>query len=309
MKKTTERALIAIIALAALLLGTTADAARPAAAFKTPEEAFQALAAAIETPVEARSESMFGKNWREMLESGDDVADRQDALKTRAMILEKVAFEDIEGNRKVALIGNGGWPFPIPLVKEGELWRFDVAAGTEELLNRRVGRNELLTLATLHGFVDAQREYREAGHDGNPTAYAQKLWSDKGKHNGLHWPTAPGEPESPMGDLVAQAAGEGYRKENGTVREPYQGYLYRILTAQGKSASGGDKSYLEANGLMTKGFGAIAWPAIYGKAGVMTFIVNQQGIVFQKDLGEGTAAAAAAITAYDPDDTWDPTGD
>jgi len=309
MKKTTERALIAIIALAALLRGTTADAARPAAAFKTPEEAFQALAAAIETPVEARSESMFGKNWREMLESGDDVADRQDALKTRAMILEKVAFEDIEGNRKVALIGNGGWPFPIPLVKEGELWRFDVAAGTEELLNRRVGRNELLTLATLHGFVDAQREYQEVGHDGNPPAYAQKLWSDKGKHNGLHWPSAPGEPESPMGDLVAQAAGEGYSRDDDPDRDPYCGYFYKILKSQGKAAPGGEKSYLDAKGLMTGGYAALAWPASYGKGGVMTFIVNQQGIVFQKDLGEGTAAAAAAITAYNPDETWDPTGD
>jgi len=309
MKKTTERALIAILALAALLLGTTAHAASPSAGFKTPEEAFQALAAAIETPVEARSEAMFGKNWRELLESGDDVADREDALKTRAMILEKVAFEDIEGNRKVALIGKDGWPFPIPLVQEGPLWRFDVAAGAEELLNRRIGWNELLTLATLHGFVDAQREYQEVGHDGNPPAYAQKLWSDKGKHNGLHWPSAPGEPESPMGDLVAQAAAEGYSRDDAPAPDPYHGYFYRIVKSQGKSAPGGDKNYLDANGLLTKGFGAIAWPARYGKAGVMTFIVNQQGIVFQKDLGEQTEQAVPAITAYDPDGTWDPTGD
>ena len=307
MKKNSERALIASLACAALLLVTTARAASPAAAFKTPEEAFQALAAVIQTPVETQSEAMFGKNWREMLESGDGVADREDALKTRAMILEKVAFEDIGGNRKIALIGNDGWPFPIPLVLEGQLWRFDVAAGTEELLNRRIGRNEILTLATLHGFVDAQREYIEAGRDGNPPAYAQKLWSDQGKHNGLHWPSAPGEPESPMGDLVAQAAGEGYRRDDAP--DPYHGYYYRILKSQGRSAPGGEKSYLDANGLMTKGFGAIAWPASYGKAGVMTFIVNQQGIVFQRDLGEQTEKAALAITAYDPDETWDPTGD
>jgi len=251
---------------------------------------------------------MFGKDWRELLQSGDEVADREDALKVREWILEKVAFEDIEGNRKVLMLGNDEWPFTVPLDKEGELWRFDVAAGVEELLNRRIGKNELQTLATLHAFVDAQREYMEAGHDGNPPAYAQRLWSDKGRHNGLYWPSAPGEPESPMGDLVAQAAGEGYQND-AAVREPYHGYLYRILTAQGKAAPGGEKRYLDAKGLMTGGYAAIAWPAIHGNGGVMTFIVNQQGIVFQKDLGEGTAAAAAAITAYDPDETWDPTGD
>ena len=166
---------------------------------------------------------MFGKNWRELLQSGDEVADREDALKTREDILEKVVFEDIEGNRKVLMLGNAGWPFTVPLVKEGELWRFDVAAGAEELLNRRIGRNELLTLATLHAFVDAQREYREAGHDGNPPAYAQRLWSDEGQHNGLYWPSEPGEPESPMGDLVAQAAGEGYRNEDGRFANPITG--------------------------------------------------------------------------------------
>jgi hypothetical protein len=308
MKKTIERALVASLALAALLLGTTAHASSQAGTFKTPEEAVKALAEVIETPDEARTEAMFGKGWRELLGSGDAVADREDALKVREQILEKVAFEDIEGNRKVLFLGNVGWPFTVPLVKEGEVWRFDVAAGAEELLNRRIGRNELLTLATLHAYVDAQREYHEAGHDSNPPAYAQKLWSDEGRHNGLHWPSAPGEPESPMGDLVAQAAGEGYRN-NEAVRDAYHGYFYRILTAQGKSAPGAEKSYLDAKGVMTKGFGAIAWPSGYGKGGVMTFIVNQQGIVFQKDLGEQTETAAAAIAAYDPDETWDPTGD
>ena len=308
MKKNSDRALIASLALAALLLGTTARASDPTGSFKTPEEAVQALAEVIETPVEARSEAMFGKDWREMLESGDDVADREDALKTRAMILEKVAFEDLEGDRKVALIGNDKWPFPVPLVREGEFWRFDVAAGAEELLNRRIGRNEILTLATLHAYVDAQREYHQTGRDGNPPAYAQKLWSDPGRHNGLYWPSAPGEPESPMGDLVAQAAGEGYRDDE-AVRDPYHGYLYRTLTGQRKSAPGGNKSYLDANGLMTQGFAVIAWPASYGKAGVMSFIVNQQGIVFQKDLGEQTEKAVQTISAYNPDETWDPTGD
>jgi hypothetical protein len=194
-------------------------------------------------------------------------------------------------------------------VKAGELWRFDVEAGREELLNRRIGRNEITTLAVLHAYVDAQREYFAAGRDGNPPAYAQKLWSDEGKHDGLYWPSAAGEPESPVGEFVAKAAGEGYRRGTDPAPDPYHGYYYRILKAQGKSAPGGEKSYLDEKGLMTKGFAAIAWPAVYGQGGVMTFIVNQQGIVFQKDLGEETEKAAAAITAFNPDEGWDPTAD
>jgi len=309
MKKNRERALIASLALAALFLGTTTNASSLAGTFKAPEEAVQALAEAIETPVETRSEAMFGKDWRELLESGDAAADREDALKVRAMILEKVSFKDLEGNRKVVLIGKGEWPFPVPLVKEGELWRFDVAAGAEELLNRRIGRNEILTLATLHAYVDAQREYHAAGRDGNPPAYARKLRSDAGLHNGLHWSSAPGEPESPVGDLAAQASMDSPTEGDAPGPEPYHGYFYRTLTAQGKSAPGGEKSYLDAKGLMTGGYAAIAWPARYGKGGVMTFIVNQQGIVFQKDLGAETERAAPAIAAYDPDETWNPTGD
>ena len=296
-------------ALAAPLMAASSRAELPTAMFPTPEEAIQALSAAIDKPDEARSQALFGKDWREVLGSGDPVADREDALKVRAMILEKVAFEDLEGNRKVALLGDDEWPFPIPLVKEGELWRFDVEAGTEELLNRRVGRNELLTLEALHAYVDGQRLYVSAGRDGNPPAYAQKLWSDEGKHNGLYWPSTEGQEQSPAGEVVAAAAAEGYKRDNDVGPDPYHGYFYRILKGQGKSAPGGEKSYLDEKGLMTKGFAGIAWPARYGSSGVMTFIVNQQGIVFQKDLGEKTGEAAAAITAYDPDETWDPTAD
>jgi len=309
MKNNTNRALIASLAFAAVLITASAHASSPAGTFKTPEEAVKALAEVIDVHDDARTEVMFGKDWREMLLSGDDAADRQDALKVRAMILEKVAFDEAVGNRKVALLGNDEWPFPIPLVQEGELWRFDTAAGKEELLNRRVGRNEILTLATLHAFVDAQREFHEAGRDGNPPAYAQKFRSDEGRHDGLYWPTAQGEPESPFGDLAAQAAAEGYRRDNDPGPDPYHGYYYRILTAQGKAAPGGEKSYLDAQGLMTGGFAAIAWPARYHNSGVMTFIVNQQGIVFQKDLGAETEKAVEAISTYNPDDSWDPTGD
>jgi hypothetical protein len=307
-KKIIDRTLIASLALAMALAAAGVRAGTPTATFKTPEEAIQALAAGIEKPDEAVSAALFGKDWRDLLGSGDPETDREDALQVRAMILERVDFDDAEGSRKVALLGNDEWPFPIPLVQEGGLWRFDVAAGREELLNRRVGRNEILTLATLHAYVDAQREYRTVGRDGNPPAYAKKLRSDEGLHNGLYWPTAPGEPESPIGDLVAKAAtGAATQGDDGP--DPYHGYFFRLLTSQGKSAPGGAKSYLDEKGLMTGGYAAIAWPSRYGNSGVMTFIVNQQGIVFQKDLGAETEKAAAAITAYDPDETWDPTGD
>jgi hypothetical protein len=309
MKNNTDRAFIATLALAAFFLVATAQASSPAGAFKTPEEAVQALAETIESRDSARTEAMFGKDYRQMLLSGDEATDREDSLKVRAMILEKVSFDDAEGNRKVALLGKDEWPFPIPLVREGDLWRFDVAAGREELLNRRVGRNEILTLATLHAYVDAQREYHAAGRDGNPPAYALKLWSDEGLHNGLYWPTAPGEPESPVGDLLAKAAGGATRKGKGGEPDPYHGYFFRTLTSQGKAAPGGARSYLDAKGLMTGGFALIAWPGRYGNSGVKTFIVNQQGIVFQKDLGAETEKSVKSITAYDPDETWDPTGD
>jgi hypothetical protein len=310
MKNMRNRIRLASCAIAVFLLAAAAgDPVPPAGSFKTPEEAVQTLSANIEKRDDAVTEALFGKNWREMLGSGDEVADREDALKVRAMILEKVAFEDIEGERKVVLLGNDEWPFTIPLVKEGEFWRFDVEAGAEELLNRRIGRNELLTLATLHAYVDGQRYYVSVGRDGNPPAYAQRLWSDEGKHNGLYWPSAEGQEQSPAGEIVAAAAAEGYKRDNDVGPDPYHGYFYRILKGQGKAAPGGEKSYIDAKGLMTKGFAGIAWPARYGSSGVMTFIVNQQGIVFQKDLGEETEKAAAAVTAYDPDESWDPTAD
>jgi hypothetical protein len=194
-------------------------------------------------------------------------------------------------------------------VRAGGGWRFDVEAGLEELENRRIGRNELLTLATLHEFVEAQREYRSTGRDGNPPAYAQGLFSSGGKHDGLYWPAAPDEPESPLGPLVAAAAAEGYQQQDGAGPTPFHGYFYRLLRAQGPSAPGGARSYLDGRGLLTGGFALLAWPAKHGNSGIMTFQVNQQGLVFQKDLGPDTAAAAARITCYAPDESWDPTGD
>ena len=276
--------------------------------FATPEKAVAALGAFAGTGDIKRAEEIFGASGVELLRSGDDVADRQGALHAKELIQEKVAFEEKDKKTTVALFGNEAWPFPIPLVKERGGWRFDTEAGREEIENRRIGRNELSVLATLHAVVDAQREYFAGRHDGRSRTYAQRVISTKGKQDGLYWPTPEGKPASPLGPFVAEATAEGYSSGN-TEPKPYHGYYYRILTAQGANAPGGAKSYLDARGAMTNGFAMIAWPAKYGNSGVMTFVVDQRGLVYQKDLGDETASAAAAITAFDPDESWTPTGD
>ncbi|MEW6743867.1 MAG: DUF2950 domain-containing protein [Planctomycetota bacterium] len=277
-----------------------------AGTFATPEEAVQALVESTENA--ARAEELLGPGGFDVLKSGDDVADREDIVAVKGLILQRVAFKDSGEGRKIALLGHDAWELPIPLVSEGERWRFDVEAGKEEVLNRRVGRNELLTIATLHAGVDAQREYARQGRDGNAPAYARKWFSDPGKQDGLYWPVPEGELESPLGLLVAAAAAEGYQRSDERP-VPYHGYFYRILTAQGANAPGGAKGYVDAAGLMTGGFALLAWPATYGNSGIMTFQVNHLGIVFQRDLGPDTEQEAQRITAFDPDASWEPTGD
>jgi hypothetical protein len=278
------------------------------AGFATPEAAMTELADAIGSHDQERAERLFGPDGPEMLQSGDEVADREDAQRVQGYIREKVAFEERGADTRIALLGNEGWAFPIPLVRDGGSWRFDVAAGVEEIANRRVGRNELATLATMHAYVDAQREYASTEHDGQPCAFARTIFSSEGKHDGLYWPTAEGEPDSPLGPLVADAAGEGYEHKQGQVL-PFHGYYYRVLLEQGKSAPGGAKKFVDDKGRMTGGFALLAWPAKYGMSGVMSFVVGTQGIVYQKDLGEDTETAAAKLTSFDPDASWDPTGD
>jgi hypothetical protein len=293
----------------AAVMGLTAIAAcsrAPAGTFATPEAAVQALSDLIGSGDGSKAEEMFGADGVELLKSGDDVADREDADRVKAMILEKVVFEDLDEKTKAVVIGNEGWPFAVPLILEEGRWRFDAETGREELLNRRIGRNELLALASLHAYVDAQREYFSAGRDGNPPAYARRIRSSEGAHDGLFWPVQEGDVESPLGPLFADAADESLK---GAGPQPFHGYYFRILEGQGKNAPGGERSYLDKNGRMTRGFAAIARPAKYGNSGIMTFQVNQQGLIFQKDLGPETEAAVAAMKAYDPDDSWHPTGD
>ena len=296
--------------LLALALGaTSACKSTGPASFATPEAALIEFADTIGTHDQERAERLLGEGGPELLESGDEVADMEDALRVQQYIREKIAFEEQDADTRIALLGKDGWPFPIPLVREDGTWRFDVEAGAEEVANRRVGRNEISTLATLHAYVDAQREYATEKRDGQPCAFARVIFSSEGKHDGLYWPTAEGEPESPLGPLIAEAAEAGYEHKEGEGPLPFHGYYYRVLLEQGKNAPGGAKSFVDKNGQMTGGFALIAWPSKHGNSGVMTFQVNQQGIVYQRDLGPDTAAEVEKIKAFDPDSSWDPAGD
>jgi len=273
--------------------------------FESKEAAMEALVQAAERGDSGAMAAMLGPGGEEIVSSGDQVRDTHALELFVSIAREKTAFEDYEGE-SIALIGNSEWPLPIPIVQEEGSWRFDAAAAKDEILNRRIGRNELTTIAVCHAYADAQVEYARLERDGNPRAYAQRLRSAPGKHDGLYWEAAAGEEESPMGDLVAMAADEGYAMESKPAQ--YHGYIFKTLRAQGPNAPGGARSYVK-DGLMTGGFALLAWPIDYGNSGIMTFIVNQQGIVFEKDLGPETAKLAPAIEAYDPDDSWYPTGD
>ena len=300
------RVLCLTLAGAVVLAVSVACSPEPKGTFATPEEAVQAIAEIAGKGDTARIEEIFGPGGAEMLQSGDEAADREDGERVKAMILEKVAFEDDGEATKYVLVGNDAWELPFPLVQQEGRWRFDAEAGREELLNRRIGRNELQALASLHAYVDAQREYASLPGGDKPKGYARKFLSSEGTHDGLYWPAAEGEEQSPLGPFFAEAA---VTRDAGSGPQPFNGYYFRILEAQGKNAPGGERSYVDEQGAMTRGFGAVAWPAKHGNSGVMSFQVNQQGVIFQKDLGAETETAVAAITAYDPDESWAPTPD
>jgi hypothetical protein len=237
------------------------------------------------------------------LYSGDAVADKLRRDRFLAAYDEKNRLA-AEGQNMILIVGKDDWPFPIPLVKKGNGWIFDTAQGREELLNRRIGENELTVIQVLLAIVDAQREYaiKDRNRDGL-LEYAQKFISDSGKHNGLYWEAKQGEPQSPLGPFVARARSEGYKGKGDNTPVPFHGYYFRILTAQGKDAPGGAYSYF-VRGKMIGGFAVVASPAEYGSSGVMTFIVNHDGKVFQKNLGANTAAMAKSMKEYNPDKSW-----
>jgi hypothetical protein len=270
--------------------------------FGTPEAAVEALVAAARSGDGDAVLKVLGPDGKPIVSSGDPVADsniRQDFVS--AYDAKHVIEMEGDGTQTL-IIGEDDWPFPIPLINTAGRWQFDTNEGLDEILRRRIGRNELSTIQVSLAYVQAQNEYASLDPAGQGRGvYAQRIVSRPGKKDGLYWPTAEGEEPSPLGDLAAQAAAEGYK--TGSAPIPYHGYYYRILTRQGAAARGGAYDYL-AKDKMIGGFALIAYPAEYGNSGIMTFIVNQDGTVFQKDLGPKTTRLVHEITAFSPDDTW-----
>ena len=287
--------------VAAVVAVTAAEAPRT---YATPEEAVRALTEAVTAGNLDDVIAIFGPEGRDLAQSSEPATGRANRQVFAAAVAEQWHLADAGPNRKILVIGNEEWPFPVPIVKTGARWHFDTAAGKDEVLSRRIGRNELEAITTCRTYVTAQRRYARDAHDGKPAGlYAAKLASDPGRQNGLYWPDVRGQSRSPLGDLVAQAAADGQSLEGRTPSSPFHGYYFRILTAQGAHAAGGARSY-RAGGELSKGFALVAWPSQYDATGVMTFLVNQDGIVRQKDLGPDTATRIAAMTGYDPDASW-----
>jgi Protein of unknown function (DUF2950) len=271
--------------------------------FGTPEEATTALADAIKAGDRKALLEVLGSDGAKLVSSGDAVADRNLAKRFAAEYDRAHRLEG-GGGKVVLYIGPDDFRFPIPLVPDGITWRFDTRAGQEEILNRRIGRNELDAIQVCLAYVDAQREYYAEDRNADGLReYAQRFGSTPGKRDGLYWETKPGETSSPLGPMVARARAEGYGPRRGGRAAPYHGYYYRILTAQGPNAPGGAYSYL-AHGRMIGGFALVAFPARYGVSGVMTFIVNHDGTVYERDLGPNTAAVARAMKRFNPDRGW-----
>jgi hypothetical protein len=273
--------------------------------FKSPQEAFNTLLSAARENDTMELLAIFGPGSTDLISSGDAVADTHARERFVKAAQEKVDFSKLDDNSKLALIGKDGWCFPIPIVKKGKGWVFLTDDGKEEIINRRIGRNELNTIQVSLAFLNAQREYAAVDRDGDGVLqYAQNFVSQKGMKDGLYWEAAPGEERSPLGPFFARATEEGYSYVKDDKPLPYYGYYFRMLKSQGAGAPGGTIDYV-ADGKMTAGFALLAYPAQYGVSGVMTFMVNQQGVVYEKDLGTETEAAAKALTAYDPDNTWE----
>jgi len=275
--------------------------------FASPEEAVAALRLATAAADTNALRDILGSG-AEDLQNRDRIQARTELKTFSSALTETNHLVHVSDRRVILEVGDDLWPFPVPIVKSDGGWFFDTDAGKDELLNRRVGKNELATLPTMRAYVDAQREYASNDHDGDEVLeFAQRLVSSPGKEDGLYWPPEFEGDESPLGPLVAFAQAEGYspelRDEKEVERGPFHGYYFKILTRQGKHAPGGKHDYI-VNGNMIGGFAMVAWPAEYGSSGVMTFIVNQQGRVYQKDLGPKTSKLAGTMKAYDPDPSW-----
>jgi hypothetical protein len=274
--------------------------------YASPEEAVKALIDAVKANNKEELLAIFGPGGKDIISSGDEVADENARERFLSDYEKKNKLENTTPDTVILDIGSEDWPFPIPIVKKGKVWVFDTQEGKDELLNRRIGRNELNTIEVMHAYVDAQQEYVSKDRDGNGVIeFAQKVISTEGKHDGLYWETKGNEEQSPLGPLFAEATGEGYtlRKKEIGQPKPYHGYFFKVLKGQGKNAPGGRYDYVQ-NGKMILGYALLAYPASYGSSGIMTFIINQDDVVYQKDLGKNTAKIAESITIYDPDKTW-----
>jgi hypothetical protein len=296
---------------AALAVTGTAQAAETAApatgqTFATAEDAVTALINAVRSDKSEAITAVLGPGSESLVNSGDKVVDETARQKFTTSYDAQHQLVADGPDRMTLVVGKDNWPLPIPLVRSDGRWHYDSAAGAQELVDRRIGRDEVAAIRTALTYVDAQKAYYDLAREveGFPF-YAQRLVSSPGRHDGLYWDPEEGNDESPLGPLVDQAKEEGYPGAQASGRpRPYFGYYYRILTGQGPNSPGGAMSYIAGNGEMTKGFGLIAWPVSYGASGIMTFIVNQDGVVFQKDLGPATAAAASRIKLFDPDLSW-----
>lgn len=295
--------LLSLIVAAPVVSSQTVDSK----VFPTPQAAAQAVTDATKARDRAALQAIFGPDLRNLL-SGDDVADHNSFAEFAKYVSEATKLEKTTDARMTLLVGAEQWPFPIPIVRNGSGWSFDTKAGTEEVLNRRIGRNEIAAVLISRAYAIAQWEYFDGDdrdHD-QVSEYAQKLLSSAGKQDGLYWETIADDEPSPLGPLVAYARAEGYtRKAQATTEtaSPFHGYHFKILTRQGSSAPGGAFNYI-INGNMIAGFALVAYPASWGNSGVMTFVINQEGRVYEKNLGPGTAQLAGAMTEYNPDPAW-----
>ena len=296
--------ILLVLAMSAVPHSMAAVAAPKERHFASPEEAVAALVTAAKAGDEKTLLAIFGPTAKPLISSGDPVADRAASQRFVEHYEESNQLTNSSDTRAVLVVGKDGWPSPIPLVKDKAGWRFDTAAGKEEILTRRIGNNELSAIQSSLAYVDAQREYYSRDPDGDALLhYAHRFRSTEGHRDGLYWPTAPGQPESPLGPLFAQREAEGYTPTAAGAPRGYHGYLFRILEEQGPHAEGGAYNYL-AKGKLIGGFALVAYPAKYGASGVMTFLVNHDGVVFDKDLGPRTAKRVKKIKGFDPDESW-----
>lgn len=289
--------------LSALLLVSTPTLAAAAKVYPDPTAATEALVTASRSGDVKAVLAVLGDRSKAFLVSGDPVSDRAALARFVELYDHSHELSSPDEATRTLAIGDDAWPFPIPVVKGKTGWSFDTAAGEKEILSRRVGQNELDVIQVCIGYVEAQRDYLTRNPDGESVPhYADRLLSSPGKRDGLYWQSGPGEPESPMGPAVSGAIGQGYTLKRGA-NGPYRGYHFRLLTAQGPHAEGGALDYREG-GKLTRGFALVAWPESYGKTGVMSFLVNQSGVVLEKDLGRNTATIASGMKRFDPDAGW-----